>query len=66
MNRYSSYQELVELLLNAAVKERRDLKPNQILPYRYGYLVGMLAKLAYDDSYVKAEILSRLKKLTNK
>ena len=50
--------ELIERLLTAQAK---NYPPTQQLLYDRGYLIGLLASLAFHDSLVKHEIIQKLK-----
>lgn len=52
--------QLIERLLTAQAK---NYPSTQQLLYDRGYLIGLLASLAFHDSLVKHEIIQRLKKL---
>jgi hypothetical protein len=51
--------QLIERLLTAQAK---NYPTTQQLCYDRGYLVGLLASLAFHDSLVKSDIIQRLKK----
>lgn len=51
--------QLIERLLTA---QSKNYPQTQQLLYDRGYLIGLLASLAYHDSLVKHEIAQRLKK----
>ena len=55
--------ELINELLNRVdpVQDSVDTRKNLI--YRMGYLIGFLAKLANDDSYVRARIMQVIKRI---
>jgi hypothetical protein len=54
-----SCQELVEKLLSENNSKYTNTREKII--YERGYLTGLLAKLAYEDSYVHQAIRQRLK-----
>jgi hypothetical protein len=54
-----SCQELVEKLLSENNSKYTNTREKII--YERGYLTGLLAKLAYEDSYVRQAIRQRLK-----
>lgn len=60
---YRSYQELVERLADAAAV-KKGLDPKRAIAYKYGFLVGVLVSLAYNDSEIRHKIISRLKRLS--
>jgi len=54
-----SCQELVEKLLSE--NNSKYTNTSEKIIYERGYLTGLLAKLAYEDSYVRQAIRQRLK-----
>ncbi len=53
--------EIIHELLNKVDPHHKgDVKDNLI--YRLGYLIGILAQLANDDSYVRAKLLKALER----
>ncbi len=53
--------DLIHELLNSRDPVRYQKKELNII-FRMGYLIGFLAKLAEEDSYVKSKILQAIKK----
>ena len=55
--------ELIHELLNKVDPIRDNVDTRSNLIYRMGYLIGFLAKLANDDSYVRARIMQVIKRI---
>lgn len=55
-------EQLVKDLVDQAAK-RKDFSNIDEQAWRQGYLLGLLARLVADDTYVKNDIQSRLKRL---
>ena len=55
-------EQLVKDILDRAAR-RKDFSNVDERAWRQGYLIGLLAQMAADDSYVKNDLETRLKRL---
>ena len=55
-------EQLVKDLVNQAA-QRKDFGTADQQLWRQGYLIGLLARMVRDDTYVRIDIESRLKRL---
>jgi hypothetical protein len=63
-DQYRSYQDLIERLAEAAATDKQIPKEHE-LAYKYGYVIGLLINLAYNDSHIRAQLVQRLRQLSN-
>ena len=64
MNHNHKEVELINVMLASLPAKHQSVKDQ--MTYERGYLTGILATLAHDDSHIRVLLQQRLKDLTNK
>jgi hypothetical protein len=64
MNRNYKEVDLINTMLRLLPKQHETVK--DLMIYERGYLTGLLASLAHDDSYIRSILIKRINDLSKK